>query len=243
MHENYGWIDDDTWRCFVPAAQVVKSGGKNGADKTGKRWIQGIASTSSRDLQGEVVDQAGMDLSYFLKHGWFNNDHKDGPDNKIGLPTEAKITKDGLWVKGYLLKDKKVADEFWELMNSLERSGSDRKVGFSIQGKVKRREGKHIKECWIQEIAITTAPVNTTTWAEIVKSMSPQSAKDEMKALSVSGNGAELVPESLDREKKEDIEKSYTFEETVEFLCKSHGLSREVAEGAAHTIFHMYGKE
>lgn len=242
---SYGWLDDDTWRCFVPATPIVKSG-KQGADKTGKRWIQGIASTSARDLQGEIVDQNGIDLSYFLKYGWFNNDHKDGPENKIGIPTEAKVTKDGLWVKGYLLKDKKIADDFWELMNSLERSGTDRRVGFSIQGKVKRREGKVIKECWIQEIAITTAPVNTTTWAEIVKSLSakskPQGEEPEEKALDTAGSGQILIPESLDKEQKEEIAKSYTFDETVTYLVDRYGFDKEVAKGAATVVFHLYGR-
>lgn len=239
---DYGWLDQDTWRCFVPVTPIIK-GGKAGAAKDGKRWIQGVASTSSRDLQGEVVEQSGMDVSYFLKHGYFNNDHKDGFANKVGQPTEARVTKDGLWVKGFLFKDKKVADEIWEMMQSLERSGADRKIGFSIQGKVKKREGNLIKECWIQDIAITTAPVNTTTWAEIVKSMSVKGKKDEAKALTASGNGADLVPESLEGEKKEDLNKSFTFDETVDYLMKSHGLPFEAAEGAAHVIFHMYGKE
>ncbi len=251
---SYGWLDDDTFRFFVDINPVVVKGGKNGADKSGKRWIQGIASTDSRDLQGEIVSQGGIDVSYFLKHGWFNNDHKDGFQNKVGQPTEARVTKDGLFVKGYLFKDHKVADEIWELMNSIERSGSNRKIGFSIQGKVKHREGTTIKECWLQDIAITPAPVNTTTWAEIVKSMSAEKMdlckdqdagdEDEEKALSTS-TGAALIPESLDKEQKKDLASKGLFsqEETVNLLVSKHGLSHEVARSAAVVIFDLYGKE
>jgi len=139
--------------------------------KDGKRWIEGIASTASLDLQNEIVLQAGIDTSYFLKHGYFNNDHKPGFANKVGQPTECKITKEGLWVKGYLFKNKKVADDIWEMANSLEASGSDRKLGFSIQGKVLQRRGKTIVKCWIQDIAITAAPINTNTWLDVVKSL------------------------------------------------------------------------
>lgn len=139
--------------------------------KDGKRWIEGIASTENLDLQNEIVLQSGIDTSYFLKHGYFNNDHKPGFENKVGQPTECKITKKGLWVKGYLFKNHKVADAIWELANSLEASGSTRKLGFSIQGKVLRRRGKTIVKCWIQDVAITAAPINTNTWLDVVKSL------------------------------------------------------------------------
>jgi hypothetical protein len=174
-----GWLDAETFSCFVPMQQVVVKGGPDGADKSGKRWIQGIASTDGRDLQGEILEQNGIDLTYFLKHGYFNDDHKSGPEFKVGQPTEAKLTKNGLWVKGFLFKnpnstEETRADYYWNLMNQLQASGSDRKVGFSIQGKVIRRNGTKIEKCWIQDIAITTQPVNVATWAEIAKSLSTQ---------------------------------------------------------------------
>ena len=156
-----GWIDQDTFQFFVPAQIVdIEKGAKpkKGEKPPTKRWIQGIASTDGRDLQGEVVDQNGIDLTYFLKHGYFINDHKPGFKNKVGQPTEARITKNGLWVKGYLFANHEISDEIWELMHSLETTQADRRIGFSIQGKVKRREGNRIKECWIQDIAITPAP-------------------------------------------------------------------------------------
>jgi hypothetical protein len=57
------------------------------------------------------------------------------------------------------------------MLERLERSGSSRKVGFSIQGKIMRREGNSILKCWLQDVAITASPVNTHTWAEVVKSL------------------------------------------------------------------------
>lgn len=246
---NNGWIDEDTFTFFVPATALkVSKGGK----KDGKRWIQGIASTDTRDLQGEIVRQNGIDFSYFLKHGYFNDDHKPGPEHKVGEPTECKVTKNGLWVKGFLFNNKKKADEYWELMNSLSASGSSRKVGFSIQGKVKRRAGKEISECWIQDIALTPAPVNTTTWAEIAKSLSAskwdfekseapdKDAEDEEKALTA-GGGSPLVPESLDGgDKKDRTCKALTYDETVEHLKKSEGLSEDAAVAVANVVFELF---
>ena len=243
-----GWTDEETFTFFVPATalDVSKSGKKDG-----KRWIQGIASTDARDLQGEIVKQNGIDFSYFLKHGYFNDDHKPGPEHKVGQPTECKVTKNGLWVKGFLFSNHKKSDEYWELMNALSASGSSRKVGFSIQGKVKRRNGREISECWIQDIALTPAPVNTTTWAEIAKSLSAakwdfnkseapdKDAEDEEKALTA--GGSPLVPENLEGGIKKDRTcKALTYDETVEHLQKSEGLSEEAAVAVANVVFELF---
>jgi len=243
-----GWSDEETFNCWLPAQAVVMKSGKNadGSDKEGRRWIQGIASTNARDLQQEVVDQHGIDYKYFLKHGYFNDDHKAGHDNKVGEPTECKITKNGMWVKGYLFPDNKAANGIWGLMNSLNKTGSNRKVGFSIQGKVKRRQGGVIKECWIQDVAITPAPVNTTTWAEIAKSLSEQKwdlskdkeDKEEKEEKAVSAGGSPLVPESLEGTNKEDrTDKSLTYDETVAYLEQSEDLPNDVAKSVASAIF------
>lgn len=244
-----GWTDEETFTFFVPAtALAVKKSGKG---KDTKRWIQGIASTDSRDLQGEIVRQKGIDFSYFMKHGYFNDDHKPGPENKVGQPTECKVTKNGLWVKGFLFNSHKKADEYWELMHALTSSGSTRQVGFSIQGKVKRRAGKEISECWIQDIALTPAPVNTTTWAEIAKSLSANkwdfnkstvadsAEEDEEKALTA--GGSPLVPESLEGGVKEDrTRKALTYDETVEYLKKSQDLNEEAAVAVANVVFELF---
>jgi hypothetical protein len=150
-----------------------------GADQVGRRFIEGVASTPAKDLQNETVVQKGMDLRYFLKHGYFNNDHKPGFKNKVGEPTHAEIKriKDhsgksvlGLWVEGYLWPKNahQVADDIWELARALKASGSKRSLGFSIQGKVLERDGQKILKAWIQDVAITPSPVNTRTWMELV---------------------------------------------------------------------------
>lgn len=253
-----GFQTEDTFSCWVPAQAVIVKGGKaNGADATGKRWIQGIASTSAKDLQGEIVAQDGIDFNYFLKHGYLNDDHKPGFENKVGQPTEAKLTKQGLWVKGFLFEKHKTADAIWDLINSLEVSGANRRVGFSIQGKVQRRAGNVIKKCWIQDIAITPAPVNATTWCEMAKSLSAQSwdlsksvadsdnednEEIEEKALTAQGSGSPLLPESLGAKLKEDrTSKSLTFDEAVNFVMKSQDIAdRTAAESIAKVVFSIF---
>lgn len=229
-------------------ATVVKAG----KDADGKRWIQGIASTHHKDLQNETVDQDGLDFSYFLKHGHFNNDHQQGPENLVGEPTEAKLTKDGFWIKGFLYKGKECSDYWWEHITALRNSGSDRKVGFSIEGKVKKKSGSRIISCWIKNVAITANPVNTNTWAEIAKSLSGSvliegEGEEEEKALSAgSAGGLALQPESLEglnkiqtykslRDVPSDV--SLTFDEYVTVLQLEKGWSRATAQAVVDAIF------
>lgn len=234
----------ESFNFWVPADAI-----KSGVDNDGKRWIQGIASTANLDLQGERVTQRGLDFSYFLKNGYINDDHKEGPEHKVGEPTEAKITKDGFWIKGFLYKGKERADHWWDHLNSLDQSGSKRKVGFSIQGKVERRNGKTIDKCWIQDVAITAAPVNTHTWAEIVKSLNAdtwsEDEEDQDKALSTTSGGA-MIPESLEGELKNQTYKSFrdipaganlSYDQYVDTLQLEQGWSRKTASAVVDAIF------
>jgi hypothetical protein len=163
-------LNTEDFGFWVPLT-ICKSSKETTKGKEGRREIEGIASTVHIDLQYEKVIQAGIDYSYFLEHGFFNNDHKPGFENKVGEPIECRVTKDGLYVRGFLYKEHKIANDIWELAHAIEASGGKRKLGFSIQGKVLRRAGKTILKCWVQDIAITAAPINTHTWLDIVKAL------------------------------------------------------------------------
>lgn len=215
-----GWKDDDSFTFWVPAqaVKISKGTGKKGAPV---RQIQGVASTSHSDLQGEIVDQNGIDFSYFLKHGYFNNDHKPGAENKVGEPTECRVTKQGLWVKGFLYENLDAADAIWELMTAqASNPQSKRRMGFSIEGKVKRRNGRRINECWIQDIAITPAPVNTATWAEIAKSLT-RIGRDDGEQTYVepeADSDSAMVPEAA------GLSKALTPGEAIDYVRSLTGL-------------------
>ena len=245
---------EESFSFFMPAQPILKA--ENGKED-GKRWIQGIASTDARDLQGEVVVQDGIDFGYFLKNGYFNDDHKDGPEHKVGEPVKCRVTKDGLWVKGFLYKSEKQqkAGHYWDLIQAETAEGdSQRSVGFSIQGKVLRRKGNVIEKCWIQDVAITTAPINAKTWAEVVKSLSgsdwnaDEDADDDDdtdKALTASGSGSPTVPESLEDKLKVDrespVSKSLSFAETVSYVETLYGVDTAEASSIARVAFDLFG--
>jgi hypothetical protein len=145
--------------------------------------ITGLASTQSKDLQGEVVDQSGLDLTPIdMKKGIFNWDHKKGPENTIGVIDSYKKSKEGLWLHGRLLKNHSKAKAVYEIMTSLNKSDVGR-MGMSIEGVIKERtgkDGKIIKKAVIHSCALTMNPVNTDTYASLIKSLSEvEFEKDE----------------------------------------------------------------
>jgi hypothetical protein len=133
---------------------------KAGPDPSKRRRIGGIISTDKTDRQGEVVLQRGLDFSEFLSNGWFNDNHSRETTGIVGYPELVKKVqhkgRPAHYVEGYLIEGFDRADEIWKLAQSLQRTG--RRLGFSIEGAVSRREGhdgRTIAEAKVRNVAIT----------------------------------------------------------------------------------------
>ena len=178
----------------------------NKSDSEEKRRIRGYASTPDEDRQGESLVQKGLDISDFINHGWFNYDH----DNTkiLGYPdkNDTKVTSKGLYVEGELLKGVPLADDIWNIAVALKKSGSDRQLGFSVEGKViaKNPNGSILK-AKVYNVAITPNPVNTSaTWEALCKSfVSIDKSLDtggytQAQCVAFQENGSALQGESLE---------------------------------------------
>ena len=243
---------------FCLPFDVLKS-----TDANSDEWrIGGYASTSSEDRQGDEIVQKGLDYDDFVNYGWFNFDHHN--DQILGYPDKdkCKIDSHGFYVEGTLLKGVEIAKNMWETALALQKSGANRKLGFSVEGKVLQRNalGKIVK-AKIYNVAITPNPVNTScTWDALVKSFTTD--KDDIdKALEAGhgdASGSAIVPESLEsafktlsyaigddeeaknhmselRKKllnKQDITKS----EFILYLQLTKGLSYEASRELAETL-------
>lgn len=182
---------------FCLPLDVVKS--VSNADE----WrIGGYASTASEDRQGDEILQRGLDISDFVNYGWFNFDHQS--DIILGYPDKDKceVNKKGFYVEGTLLKGIKQSQNIWDTAVALQKSNSGRRLGFSVEGKVvKRNSQNQIVKAKIYNVAITPNPVNTDcTWDAIVKSFT-HNPDDLMKALEAGhgdANGSPVIPESLE---------------------------------------------
>lgn len=158
---------DKKFKIIVPAT-LSKS-------EDGEWTVFGLASTNNKDLQGEVIDQTGLDLSPIdMKKGVLNWDHAKGPENTIGVIDSYKKDPKGLFLKGRLFKNHTKAKAVYEIMASLNKSDMGR-MGMSVEGVIRERggkDGKVIKSAIIHACALTMNPVNTDTYVNLVKSLS-----------------------------------------------------------------------
>jgi len=181
----------------------------------GKLWIQGILSTESRDADGEIVLQNGLDFSYFLRHGWFNDNHDQSTGSGLGFPTEIQRVehqgKPATRVVGYLLPTAR-GREVYELAKAAAAEG--RPLGFSIEGGIMQRigpDGKTVAKAIVRDAAIARHPKNIGTTLDVLaKALKSGEFPEEhfRKSSTVTagyggeagdgGTGAPLVPQSLD---------------------------------------------
>jgi len=171
--------DNSRFRFNVPI-DIVKS------DDNG--WqISGIASTEDPDLQGEIVKQNGLDISELKAgRGLLNYEHRNNPEDILGMIEDADHTDKGLKISGYLFRSHRRAQAIAEIMRSLKKDHKNR-VQLSIEGKVKSRGGedsKIIRSAKVDRVAITFEPVNQNTYVSFAKSLmaaesTPEIAKSD----------------------------------------------------------------
>jgi hypothetical protein len=216
MAKNWkAYIGETDFKIWLPEVDVIEKGEEE-KEAFNSRQIFGVMSTSRKDRQGENVLAKGLEISQFLKNGHFNDNHSQETSAIIGYPEEAFYKSDiilddgtltdGYVCRGYILKGTKRADGIWELAKALQ--DTPKKLGFSIEGKVERRQNKIIEKAIIRNVAITNCPVNAdATWEVMEKSF--YNEEMAMKSLSAgyatsgqTGGGA-LASESLDSNVKD----------------------------------------
>lgn len=183
--------DSDDFVIWQEAAvDVLKS--ETAADGEADRRIGGYCSTEHLDRQDEVVLQKGLDFSEFVKWGYFNDNHNQATSAVIGIPDSVEYHPGrGWYTTGHMLKGFPRADDIWDLAKSL--SGTKRRLGFSIEGKVTQRQDNKIVKARIRNVAITNQPVNPNcTWDLLAKSLAA--------GYSSSSGGGVLVPQDLEHD-------------------------------------------
>lgn len=169
---------------FHIPVELVKS---ESAEEALDNWkIEGIASTPDEDLQGESVDQSGLDITPLKAgRGLFNEDHKKGIEYVLGQIEDADfVTVDGkkcLKVKGYLFQHSEKGRAYYNMLKSLKKGNSPR-VHLSIEGKIIQRDmsdTKKIKKARVEKVALTLDPVNPYTYADLVKSLNSDDVATE----------------------------------------------------------------
>lgn len=199
-------IDGDTFRMLTPLPTLSKGVGRQRSDDDEEegeadnvpgglqRLIDGPASTPARDMQGEIVEPMGFDLSYFKLHGRINWDHGKAARDIIGQPVRWKLTRKGLWLQAVLYNGVDQADDAWKIFQA------DATLAWSVEGKVTERDKKdptRIVRAYVINVALTPNPVGQETWARQSKPMAGAGEHVLSKTLTTTSGGV-LMRQSLE---------------------------------------------
>lgn len=155
---------------------------KSGKDKKGKDYIEveGVASTEDEDSDGEMLDPDGFDISEMTRYGMLNFNHNQ--KEILGHITKANIKDRKLFIKGVLYPELEDVQKLVTINEVLEKHGSPRKLGFSVEGKAISRSplnNKVVTKARLHSAALTWHPKNRNTWASIIKGETDQLWIDE----------------------------------------------------------------
>jgi len=236
------FISENEFRVWNPNVSFIAKSEGEGEEEYNSRKIKGIMTTPTYDRQGESLFSKGLDFNPFLENGHFNDNHSQATGAIVGYPEAVNYSKDIIvkgkkregWIcDGYVLKGTKRSDEIWELAKALQNT-PNRRLGFSVEGKVVEREGNVIKKAFIKNVAITNCPVNTeATWDVLTKSFIDEDIA--MKSLSAGhatspaaqSGGAALIGESLEKDDEESRKKKQNTLKYISFIQKSLGIPSE----------------
>lgn len=216
-------VDEDTFRLILPITLAKGGVGKAreghkvdpetgeegeaefvpGEEHQPHRIICGPASVPVRDMQGEIVEPSGLDLSYFAKHGRINYDHLKGPDNIIGQPLRWRVKPEEFYLEALLYRGVPKADACWKLFEA------GAKLAWSVEGKVIERDSAdptHIVRAYVINVALTPNPVCQETYATVAKSLAAADKHDISKTLTTA-SGAPLIPQSIEGGPKQSARK------------------------------------
>lgn len=141
--------------------------------------FEGIAATDDADLADDISLTGGIDWQHFVRHGSFNWDHKNNPEDWVGVPLEIRPNAvfkgvKGVYVKGRLMLKQARAREIINTLRALKAAKTDRRMGLSVQGKVLVRDPlnrRRILRSLVNKISFTPHPVNTNTFVDLLKSL------------------------------------------------------------------------
>lgn len=144
------------------------------ADRLG--LIEGFASTDHLDLDGEVVEQDGLDFSG-ARH--LHLEHPKTHLNVVGeiLSVDRRRTPDGLdgsYLKGGLYRKLPMAGRIYDHALGIAKSGGTSPFGFSVEGPPDGlvRRGNRIVKAKVTSVAVTMGPRNQqAVWTPMMKGL------------------------------------------------------------------------
>tara|TARA_Y100001973_G_scaffold106079_1_gene181926 strand:- start:2381 stop:3109 length:729 start_codon:yes stop_codon:yes gene_type:complete len=132
--------------------------------------ISGLISSETKDLQGDTLLQGGVNWDYFLKKGWLNYEHKQGPEFIVGEPISLEKRDGSTYLKGKLYLNTDLGKAVYNTAKAISEV-SDRRIGFSVEGQVLERDKSDssiITKSRVLNVSVTAHPVNPDSTLEIL---------------------------------------------------------------------------
>jgi len=174
---------------LVPISKATKD------PKTGGFWVEGVATDESIDWTNEITAASDVQKSLPLlqKHGLLNYDHGKYPIGNVKDAEQLPATTlksmfpgkafngTGTWVKGWVHPVTEYAPEDLRMVHHLAEVGAD--LFFSIQGGVNKSKNQSVTTKsgrqvtlihpeFVNQVAITTQPINPNAICRMAKSLS-----------------------------------------------------------------------
>ena len=144
--------------------------------------ISGLISSETKDLQGDTLLQGGVNWDYFLKKGWLNYEHKQGPEFIVGEPISLEKRDGSTYLKGKLYLNTDLGKAVYNTAKAISEV-SDRRIGFSVEGQVLERDKNDssiITKSRVLNVSVTAHPVNPDSKLEILaRSMYAKKEQEE----------------------------------------------------------------
>ena len=161
------------WYPLLRAAEETDKGER-------KRILYSLISAEVPDAVHDVVRQDGMNCDELLKSGYINWDHLDGPSNLIGEPLSVGRTEFDSGEHGrvpatearfWLYTGHPQSDAVWSLCRAQQHPEARRRLGTSVQGEIRERQGHDISKSLIRHLAVSHQPLMPLSFVAIEKSM------------------------------------------------------------------------
>jgi len=146
---------------------------------TGKRYLEGVASTTDKDLHGDRMSkEAIQSMADSLKNlknksGTLNAEHEKSWQSELGEITELTVSKKNELVMKSVLNETSKANDLWYMLVD-----KGKKLGLSIGGFVKsfrievdEKTGDYMRvfeEIVLDHVAVVSQPANPKTWVSAI---------------------------------------------------------------------------
>lgn len=182
-------------------------------------YVQGIASTDHLDVDKQILKPSGFVLDYFNKSGFINYNHQSAisPDAIIGEPIKTKVDNEAFFLKGKLYPWSNLAKNVYTIALNLENDkDAKRQLGWSVEGLTLETKDNLVTKMLVTNVALCFSPRNNNSYAEIVKGITLEQARELRRDYLFSPIYSEVIDG-----KKEDFILNLCFGEKQLLVTKS----------------------